>query len=239
MNHFFLFLCALCGPPWVVTESLPPVVSPFDERTAEIVTIDEQALASASQAMPRRRVVVFVPSFRCEPCERLKRDCGAGDAQVEIEYQPASQAPFAVPGFPYIWLPDVNRQHVGAVSMPQLKEMLAKNRPANQPSTVGAVTIGTIRAKEALAAVFAGIKNTGSESVVTLGQASIVVPAEMPSTWVVEAESMQLRFTGRKPRLRLGTSFFSVGREVAGIKITPNVVMVSIDGFPDLAFAVE
>ncbi len=211
--------------------------------TAPLLTIYTEALQSL-EASRRRQVVVFVATtFYCGPCEWMKTHAGSGDDEVEIVYLPESEAGKYRPGwkptaFPTVYFPDADVGDSRAMDLATVKDLLAKNPPKNAPR---AVTIGTVKGREAIAKLLDSLSHQNGTATVELGSASVVLPEQLTSTLALSRDAASVSFPGVKPRVKVGTGWLSVAREVAGFKTdrATGLLTISVVSFPDLVFTLE
>lgn len=110
----------------------------------------------------------------------------------------------------------------------------AKQNPP--PAIPQAVSIGRIQLKSAIAALLDKVQSDRSgAAVVTLGSASVLLPASMPMTVSATHEQVGVTFTGAKPRAR----YALLGCDITGVTATRDRMTVSLAGMPDLVMQVE
>ncbi len=205
-------------------------------NTAPLLTIDTEALQTLEAS--RQRTVIVYTSTTCGPCQTMKAWCGSGDEDVRIEYRDYSEAKIHITGLPAIYSPDSNTLAYGPCSLAELKQRLQRHPPINAPR---AVTIGTVKGREAIAKLLDSLQHQNGTATVELGSASVVLPEQLTSTLALSRDAASVSFPAVKPRVKVGTGWLSVAREVAGFKAdrSTGLLTISVVSFPDLVFTLE
>lgn len=239
MLSLFVVMHIAFGPPldagerFVVTERHE--VTPSRSEPAPLVSIDPEVLKTVTDAR-RRHVIVYMAPFHCPPCDATKASFGDGDEDVEITYEPGSSAHFPITAYPTVYLPDVGKMYQRRMTLGELKAALKMYPP---PKPVAAVTVGTIRGREAMEAVFQAFRDTGQNHVIQLGSAELVLPHQVTSTLSLSHGELAVEFSGDKPRVKYGSGWFSASRTIRGFVATNSLLTIRVDNCPDLAFVLE
>lgn len=203
------------------------------------LSINLEAIETLADSRKRSAIVYMAP-FACPPCEATQLSLGGGDDEVSVTYHPGGEADFTIAAYPAIFLPDCRRVSYGKMDLPTLKAML-KSNPPTRPPQFAAVTVGTIKGRAALETILKGINSAGQGTTVELGSASVVLPLELTCSLSLKASGVGVSFPAAKPRIRLGSGWFSVARDVSHIRAdqSAGLLTVGVVGFPDLVFVLE
>ena len=185
-----------------------------------------------------REIVVHTmpPKYgRCGPCEQQKALFGDGWPGVRVTYTDVEDPRYADRGYPFVTLPDV-KLVLRDSRVYQRSEIEAALREHKPPAIPQAVSIGRIQLKSTIAALLDKVQadRTGA-AVVTLGSASVLLPASMPMTVSATHEQVSVVFTGARPRAR----YALLGCDITGVTATRDRMTVSLAGMPDLVMQVE
>ena len=168
---------------------------------------------------------VHMADFPCTPCEQLKRTLADMGERVRVTYVLGGEAQY--PALKY-----AGRTWYGALSAAQIDAIA---REYNPPAIPQAVSIGRIQLKSAIAALLDKVQSDRSgAAVVTLGSASVLLPASMPMTVSATHEHVSVVFTGARPRAR----YALLGCDITGIVATRDLLVISLDRMPELSMEV-
>lgn len=210
------------------------------DRTGSPLRIDDGALEQIT-ARPRIVVTVYSPSsFPCAKCDGMKADAKQngwenGDADIDLQWVTSD----VLGATSYPWITSAGRMTIyGKTNIGGLRQWL--NLPAVKPAqAISGVTVGTVRAREALDNIFSAVQQSPNGCSVRFGQSLISIPAKMQQTVELDGTRLRVAFNGTKPTVSYGSGWLKVARSVSSITITRELLTVGVDGFPDLALRVE
>jgi hypothetical protein len=126
------------------------------------------------------------------------------------------------------------------MTLADMKDVLRKNPPK---TGVSAVTIGTIKAKDAIANLFAAVdaSQRGGDVSIRISSAEVIIPAQLQNTVELTGSSLAIKFPAKKPRIRIGSGWLGVSQEVSSVEVDNgrSLATLGIAGCPDLCFTLE
>lgn len=181
---------------------------------------------------PAVREVWVYTQANCPPCRSTHAALGDGFDGVRVKYLEGQ--PDWLEAYPAIWLPDVRRYTHGGQTRESLRALLDRNPPPPSAVIPQAVSIGKLQLRTTVAAILDRVSTDRGASVVSLGSASVYLPAAMPVTVQLSPQSATLTFSGAKPRAR----YSLLGADINAITISRDRCTVSLTGMPDLTMEV-
>lgn len=200
---------------------------PEPDAGAILGTAIEQAAANRP-----RKIVVFT-QVGCGPCNRMHNEDVPGD-DLDLEFR--QEQPVWLESFPAIWLPDVNRVAYGYHSHADLRAVLARNPVA--PKAVQAMTLGKLAIRKPVRDLLSLVIVSGGQTEIRFGSAAIILPSEMQHVVSWPLKGIAITFTGKRPRLRYGSGFLSLGADINSVVLTETQLVLGVAGVPDVALEI-
>jgi hypothetical protein len=228
-------------PPMTVAESVRQRAERRQEESGPVIMLDVKAIDAITTLVPP--LEAYDPAW-CGVCKQNRAtlkaqgvEFGTPDCPIVwkgAEYPSRSWQPA---GYPMFYDPMTGKHIYGRKTMDELRAFAQLRPPV--AFAVGATNVGTIKGRDALAKLFAQVMQSRGESVIQFGPASVTIPDGMTCDVTFTPQILRVKFSGKKPAVRVGTGWLSLGRPVAGLSIAQDRVAISIDGFPDLSLTVE
>jgi thiol-disulfide isomerase/thioredoxin len=264
---FVSILFAATQEKFVVTErqtpkevkavvSTPTHITVFEDRLAEL-----KPVAAPAATSKRVQWLLFTAQSRCAPCVTLDNALttrlvpkgweysASGDPhfrKIDADTNSALVRQWRVTQVPTLILlvdgAEVDRM-VGVTDVDLLGnkylEQSAKHpQPVMQP-VFESITVAEVEGRAFISAMFDEIGTRGQDSIIKLGRAELVLPAEQTMMLRVSPSRMALTFAGRRPRLRYDIGVLRLGQEVSGVILERNRIVLQLPGFPDLQIVVR
>lgn len=230
-----LEMLSIAAPPisWLDEDDRqgPPVVKPA------VLMIDDAAMESIGQ---RSKIVVTVhspSSFRCPPCEAMKRsakDGGWESGDTEIELRWSTGDVYGATAYP--WIVSGQKVKVGSTDLAGIRKWLGTEE---RVQAMQAVAVGSIRGRDVVDAVLSRVSVGDGSSVIRFGSATISVPAKMDQIVQLSGDGLRVSFVGEKPRVSYGSGWLKIGRSVSFLDVSRDSLTVGVDGFPDLKLRID
>lgn len=255
MGRLFLLLTMVCMAVWIVLQTivaaavagaresvavehaivtakrdarpeLPDTLQNGNGKQPDVGAILGTALEQAAANSVVDMVLEHAP-FGCPPCAQLDTTLKAIPG-IRVAHTTGSAGPF--PKLHY-----AGKVWHGALSRPQIEAILREYKPVR---TVQAMTLGKLAIRKPVRDLLSRVIVSGGQTEIRFGSAAIILPSEMQQVVSFPLKGIAITFTGKKPRLRYGSGFLSLGADINSVVLTETQLVLGVAGVPDVALEI-
>lgn len=177
--------------------------------------------------------------YRCGFCEQYDANIAGGVPGVMIHKSGNDEGPWPITTIQDAPInPETGKPlyFQGPLTKGQIYAILKKYPPQIRP--VQAMTLGKLAIRKPVRDLLSRVIVSGGQTEIRFGSAAIILPSEMQQVVSFPLKGIAITFTGKKPRLRYGSGFLSLGADINSVVLTETQLVLGVAGVPDVALEI-